>query len=56
MGYAGNLCQDVVKSCRGYVNGKRVPGLYMVFDDNMNPFHVFCDFEFNDDMDTGSVI
>ena len=50
MGYAGNLCQDVVKSCRGYVNGRRVSGLYMVFDDNMNPFDVFCDFDLNSTM------
>jgi hypothetical protein len=50
MGYAGNLCQDVAKYCRGYVNGKRVSGLYMVFDDNMNPFDVFCDFDMNSTM------
>jgi hypothetical protein len=50
MGYAGNVCQDVVKSCRGYITGRRVPGLYMVFDDNMNPFNVFCDFDLNSTM------
>ena len=34
-----------VKSCRGYSNGPRVPGKYEVFDSNMNPFNVFCDFD-----------
>ena len=46
-GYAGRLCEVVVKSCRGYMNGSRVPGKYKVFDDTMNLFEVFCDFDSN---------
>ncbi|CAB4033556.1 Versican core [Paramuricea clavata] len=49
-GYAGNLCQYIVRSCRGYTNGNRVPGKYKVFDDNMNLFEVFCDFDLNSTM------
>ena len=49
-GYAGSLCQVVVKSCRGYSNGSRVPKIYKVFDDNMNLFDVYCDFEANSTM------
>ena len=49
-GYAGNLCQYMVRSCRGYMNGNRVRGKYKVFDDNMNLFEVFCDFELNTTM------
>ena len=49
-GYHGNLCQHVPKSCRGYQNGSRVPGLYKIFDDSMNPFQVFCDFDANSTM------
>ncbi len=44
-GYAGFLCHDVVKSCRGYSKGSRVPKIYRVFDDNMNLFDVYCDFD-----------
>ena len=46
-GYAGNLCQNVVKSCRGYNNGCRIPGVYKIFDNNMQLFDVYCDFDFN---------
>ena len=46
-GYAGNLCQHEVKSCRGYNNGSRIPGKYKIFDDNMELFDVFCDFDLN---------
>ena len=46
-GYAGNLCQNVVKSCRGYNNGGRIPGVYKIFDNNMELFDVYCDFDFN---------
>ena len=46
-GYAGNLCQHRVKSCRGYNNGSRIPGIYKIFDDNMKLFDVFCDFDSN---------
>ena len=50
-GYSGDLCQyPVVKSCRGYINGSRVPGKYKVFDGNMNLFEVFCDFDTNSTM------
>ncbi len=49
-GYAGILCQDVVKSCRGYSKGSRVPKIYKVFDDNMNLFDVYCDFDSNSTM------
>jgi hypothetical protein len=49
-GYAGRLCDDVVKSCRGYTNGSRVPGIYKVFDDTMNLFEVFCDFDLHSSM------
>ncbi|XP_028416304.1 uncharacterized protein LOC114540227 [Dendronephthya gigantea] len=44
-GYAGNLCQTVAKSCRGYENSERIPGKYKVFDEGMNLFEVFCDFD-----------
>ena len=46
-GYAGNLCQNVVRSCRGYNNGDRIPGVYKIFDNNMELFDVYCDFNFN---------
>ena len=46
-GYAGNLCQNVVESCRGYNNGGRIPGVYKIFDKNMRLFDVYCDFDFN---------
>ena len=46
-GYAGNLCQHKVKSCRGYNNGSRIPGIYKIFDDNTDLFDVFCDFDSN---------
>ena len=46
-GYAGNLCQNVVKSCRSYNNGSQIPGLYKIFDNNMELFDVYCDFDFN---------
>ena len=46
-GYAGNLCQHRVKSCRGFNNGSRIPGIYKIFDDSMNLFDVFCDFDLN---------
>ena len=36
---------DPLKSCRGHSEGARVPGKYQVFDDNMDPFEVFCDFD-----------
>ena len=45
--YAGNLCQHRVKSCRGFNNGSRIPGIYKIFDDSMNLFEVFCDFDSN---------
>jgi hypothetical protein len=32
------------------MNGSRVPGRYKVFDDNMNIFEVFCDFDLNSTM------
>ena len=46
-GYAGNLCQNIVKSCHGYNNGGRIPGVYKIFDNNMELFDVYCDFDFN---------
>ena len=49
-GYTGNLCQNVVnhvKSCRGYKNGSRNPGVYKIFDNNMKLFDVYCDFDLN---------
>ena len=46
-GYAGNLCENIVKSCRGYNNGGRIPGVYKIFDNNMELFDVYCDFDFN---------
>ena len=46
-GYAGKLCTVVVRSCRGYNNGSRIPGLYKVFDENMKLFDVYCDFDLN---------
>ena len=49
-GYHGNLCQHVPKSCRGYQNGSRVPGLYKIFNESMSPFEVFCDFDTNSTM------
>ncbi|CAB4010820.1 Dihydrolipoyllysine-residue acetyltransferase component 3 of pyruvate dehydrogenase complex [Paramuricea clavata] len=45
-GYTGRYCQHVVKSCRRYSNS-RTAGQYKVFDDNMNLFDVFCDFDSN---------
>ncbi|CAB3996089.1 Sphingomyelinase phosphodiesterase D [Paramuricea clavata] len=45
-GYTGRYCQHVVKSCRRYSNS-RTSGQYKVFDDNMNLFDVFCDFDSN---------
>ena len=44
-GYTGRLCQIAAKSCHGYSNGPRVPGLYQVLDDNMEPYEVFCAFD-----------
>jgi hypothetical protein len=44
-GYTGRLCQHAIKSCRAYSNGPRVAGNYQVFDDNMKPCEVFCDFD-----------
>ena len=49
-GYAGKLCENVVKSCRGYTNGSRVSGKYKLFDNAMNLFEVFCDFDLNSSM------
>ena len=46
-GYAGNLYQNILKSCRGYNNGGRIPGVYKIFDNNMELFDVYCDFDFN---------
>ena len=46
-GYTGNLCQNVAKSCRGYMNGTRAPGKYNVFDNSMKLYQVFCDFDLN---------
>ena len=46
-GYAGDLCQHRIKSCRGYNSGSRTPGIYKIFDDNTDPFYVFCDFDLN---------
>ena len=46
-GYAGNVCQHIVKSCRGYSSGSRIPGIFKIFDDDMSLFDVFCDFDLN---------
>ena len=46
-GFGGNLCQHKVKSCRGYNNSSRIPGIYKIFDNNMNLLDVFCDFHLN---------
>ena len=46
-GYAGKLCTDVVRSCHSYSKGSRIPGLYKVFDENINLFDVYCDFDLN---------
>ena len=40
----------MIKSCRGYANGSRVPGKYKVFDDNMSLYEVFCNFYTNSTM------
>ena len=39
--------QHIIKSCRGYNNGSRIPGIYKIFDDDMSFFDVFCDFDLN---------
>ena len=44
-GYTGENCDQLIRSCRGYRNGYRVSGKYTVFDVDMNPFEVFCDFD-----------
>ncbi len=44
-GYTGHLCQTPVKSCRGYKNGSRIAKIYKIFDQNMNLYPVFCDFD-----------
>ena len=49
-GYKGKLCQDPIKSCRGYINGGRIAEKYKVLDDNMKLFEVFCDFDTNSKM------
>ena len=44
-GYSGKLCENPIKSCRGYANGSRVPGKYHILDGDMTTFEVFCDFD-----------
>lgn len=49
-GYTGQHCENLIRSCRGYGNGKRIAGSYAVLDANNNPFEVFCDFEGSSNM------
>ena len=44
------MCQQPIRSCRGYINGTRIPGKYTIVDDTMAPFEVFCDFDQNTTM------
>ena len=43
--YQGEQCEQLIRSCRGYSKGSRIPGNYTVFDANGEPFNVFCDFD-----------
>ena len=47
-GYAGNLCEHTMKSCKDVAKASSIqprPKIYTILDDNLNPFKVFCDFE-----------
>ena len=49
-GYRGPHCDKPIRSCRGYGNGSRVAGNYIVLDVNNTSFEVFCDFDKNSSM------
>ena len=49
-GYTGERCEHPIRSCRGYSNGRRVPGNYTVMSVYNKPFIVFCDFDRNSNM------
>ena len=43
-------CQLRVRSCFGYRQGSRLPGLYWVYDDIIGHYKVYCDFDINSTM------
>ena len=49
-GYTGERCEHPIRSCRGYSNGRRMPGNYTVIDVDNKPFIVFCDFDGDSNM------
>ena len=44
-GYTGPRCTEKPKSCRAFLNGNQQAGFFQIFDNNDNPYTVYCSFD-----------